>query len=293
MLKYPFLTKRNRRDFESNLAPIKFHDKNSKVLKKKFSRPSFAIEPYSWEIDHIQDSHKSPYLFVINLNTRYLYVIKVPGKKADDSLIAFTKFVSLEENSFEHPIKNVRGDGDRGFERLKQMYPDINFHFESSKFTYHNKIVDAVIRTLRNALVEDKYWNGSHDDIIQQLVAFYNKTWHRSINMSPFEMHTDISKEWTYIRKQTEKLNDIKRKQRSNGLHNYKEGQLLAVHLELGKTSDMFSKRRKNFDRTAIFIKYRNGNAVVKLTSPVTISQRKVYNIEIPIYFTFPIIEEQ
>jgi hypothetical protein len=293
MLKYPFLTERKRKDFLHDLGPPNFHDKNSKLLKKNFSRPSFGNEPYSWELDHIQDSYKSPYLFVINLNTKYLYVIKVPGKKADDSLIAFTKFVSLEEHDFQHPVMNVRGDGDRGFERLKQMYPDINFHFESSKFTYHNKIVDAVIRTLRNALFEDKYWNGSHDDTIQQLVNYYNHTWHRSINMSPLEMHQDISKEWTYIRKQTEKLNDVKRSQKFNGLLNYHEGQLLAVHLEFGKTSDKFTKRRRNFDRTATFIEYQNGNAVVKLTKPVLIGGKRVYKIEMPLYFTIPITEEE
>ena len=54
----------------------------------------------------------------------------------------------------------------------------VGFHASSSKFTYHNKVVDSVMRTLRNALGPERqnYWDGKHDNLIQQLCYYYNNT---------------------------------------------------------------------------------------------------------------------
>ena len=48
-------------------------------------------------------------------------------------------------------------------------------------------MVDAVMRTLRNALgpfSDGKLWN---NDLMQQLVAYYNNTYHVSIKQTPAE----------------------------------------------------------------------------------------------------------
>ncbi|KAI5542762.1 hypothetical protein TVAGG3_0074630 [Trichomonas vaginalis G3] len=138
------------------------------------------------------------------------------------------------------------------------------------------------MRTLRDALGVNGqiYWDGNHDSIIQQLVYYYNNTWHRTINMKPVEMKNDISKEWEYIRKQMERLNDVKREQINSGLMNFKQGNKVLIHLDYGKTDKSMTKRRRRFDTIAEFVRYINGNALVEVDNKL---------IEIPIYFMTPL----
>ncbi|KAI5500115.1 hypothetical protein TVAGG3_0852750 [Trichomonas vaginalis G3] len=138
------------------------------------------------------------------------------------------------------------------------------------------------MRTLRDALGVNGqiYWDGNHDSIIQQLVYYYNNTWHRTINMKPVEMKNDISKEWEYIRKQMERLNDVKREQINSGLMNFKQGDKVLIHLDYGKTDKLMTKRRRRFDTIAEFVRYINGNALVEVDNKL---------IEIPIYFITPL----
>ncbi|KAI5508869.1 hypothetical protein TVAGG3_0695250 [Trichomonas vaginalis G3] len=138
------------------------------------------------------------------------------------------------------------------------------------------------MRTLRDALGVNGqiYWDGNHDSIIQQLVYYYNNTWHRTINMKPVEMKNDISKEWEYIRKQMERLNDVKREQINSGLMNFKQGDKVLIHLDYGKTNKSMTKRRRRFDTIAEFVRYINGNALVEVNNKL---------IEIPIYFITPL----
>lgn len=289
ILKYPFQTEKKQIEFHKNNKDIpivnKIPDRKAKPLKMIYSRPEFAPDPYSWEIDHLVFSQDSTrYLFIININTRYLYVMKVPDKSGLATISAIRKFINMEQDNFNHPVKNIKGDGDKGFGMLKQEFPDINCYFQNSAFTYHNKIIDSVMKTLRDALGPNtnNYWNGYHDDTIQQLTNYYNNTWHRIIKMTPLEMHTDIDLEWKYIRCKMEELNDVKKRQIDAGYHNYKPGDKLMVHLELGKTDKGFEKRRRTFDKVATFIRYQNGNCYVKLKEPIS----GKFNIEIPIYYT-------
>ncbi|KAI5547604.1 hypothetical protein TVAGG3_0156800 [Trichomonas vaginalis G3] len=138
------------------------------------------------------------------------------------------------------------------------------------------------MRTLRDALGVNGqiYWDGNHDSIIQQLVYYYNNTWHRTINMKPVEMKNDISKEWEYIRKQMERLNDVKHEQINSGLMNFKQGNKVLIHLDYGKTNKSMTKRRRRFDTIAEFVRYINGNALVEVDNKL---------IEIPIYFITPL----
>jgi len=278
---YPFQSERKQKDFKGKFdLLIKPNDPKIQPLKEKFSRPSFAPSPYSWEIDHLEYSKGNvTYLFAININTRYLYCIRVLNKSEQETRQAIQYLIDQEQLRFNHPVNNIRGDGDSGFKSAATKYfPNLNFYFSSSPYTFHNKIVDAVMRTLRDALGVNGqiYLNGNYDSIIQQLVYYYNNTWHRMINMKPIEMHTNISKEWEYIRKQTEKLNEIKNEQMKHGLMNFKEGDKVMLHLDYGKTDKSMTKRRRRFDTVGEFIRYINGNGLVKVGSKI---------VEVPIYY--------
>ncbi|KAI5507500.1 integrase core domain containing protein family, partial [Trichomonas vaginalis G3] len=251
-LLYPFQTLKKQKDFKKDFKILnKPTDPKIQPLKEKFSRPSFALYPYSYEIDHLEYSKGNvTYLFAININTRYLYCIPVKGKTEQETRRAIQYLLDHER------VDNIRGDSDKGFQAtMIHYFPQINFYFSSSPYTFHNKIVDAVMRTLRDALgVNGRiYWDGNHDSIIQQLVYYYNNTWHRTINMKPVEMKNDISKEWKYIRKQMERLNDVKCEQINSGLMNFKQGDKVLIHLDYGKTNKSMTKRRRRFDTIAEF----------------------------------------
>ncbi|MFR9543750.1 MAG: hypothetical protein SNH27_17110, partial [Rikenellaceae bacterium] len=162
-------------------------------------------------------------------------------------------------------------------------------HIDSSPFTYHNKNIDSVMRTLRDALGPNTqhYWDGKHNDIIFQLVNYYNYSYHRAIKMTPHQMHNDVELEWKYIRKMTEKLNDIKRQQIYHGLHSYKPGCRLMIHLDFSKTYDKHTKRRRTFNATGTFIQYINGNCEIHLDKPFRITKnRSESTVQVPIFYT-------
>ena len=144
----------------------------------------------------------------------------------------------------------------------------VSFHVSSSKFTFHNKIVDSVMRTLRNALGPNRqnYWDGEHDVLIQQLAYYYNNTWHKSIKMTPLEMHTQREKEWEFIRRKTEKLNEVKQRLYENGYYGFQPGDEVLVYLDTSKTKHRFNKRRRNFDHLSLFQRYEDGHAIVLVT---------------------------
>ncbi len=305
VLPFPFRSPKKRygfldRNIQFEFNPEKLYldripDKNVKSLKK-FMRPNFSPKPYAWEIDHLQfDRNYVTYLFAININTRYLYVIKVRDKSAQSTIAAIHDLIQMEAAK-GHDVRSIKGDGDKGFNNLEQhfaryqeiqtgMMKNREFYFQSSAYTYHNKTIDAAMRTLRDALGPNtnRFWSGRHDEIIQQLVTYYNNSWHRAIDMTPTEMHRDVELEWKYIRHMTEVLNEVKREQYRAMYFSYKPGQRLMLHLEFGKTSNKFTKRRRRFEHVGTFVEYRNGNVVVRVDEPID------KTVEVPIFYTRPI----
>ncbi len=299
-LAYPFKSKTKQdkisKDYPNVHVPIldTIPDKKIKPFKK-YMRPNFAPEPYSWEMDFVlgPGRNNKTYLILVNINTRFVYALcthSILSRERDLNIeFMLDYFISCEQqDGLKHPVNNIKADKDVEFQPLRRMrkYKDINFYLQDSEFTNHNKHVDAVIRTLRNALGPNTnhLWDGRHNDIIQQLVQYYNLTHHNAINMSPFEMHKDVDKEWEYIRKMTEIVNDIKVLQRDDGLSRYTPGTVLMVHLDLGKTNAKFGKQRRVFNYSAIFREYRNGNAVVELLEPINVEGKSYTVVEVPLY---------
>ena len=114
---------------------------------------------------------------------------------------------------------------------------------------------------------------------VQALVFYYNVFAHHGIKMiSPVEMRLDINKEWLYIRRKKELLEDQKLKQMKAGMWSYKKGQSLRMYLDPDKTKNKFDKDRHSFKTYGEFVEYRHGNVITKLKD-----DKKV---EVPIYYT-------
>ena len=133
-LQYPFKSEKKRTTFRQTLqkdnfrqrdietlVPIDSGPKDLKIkpLKEKFSRKTFSPSPGSWEIDHLEHTHgNNTYLLAINSNTRYLYAYPVHSKTLAETINIIRRLRFDEWTRFKHPLKSIRGDGDRGFNSL-------------------------------------------------------------------------------------------------------------------------------------------------------------------------------
>ena len=188
-------------------------------------------------------------------------------------------------------IRSLKFDGDKGFNSniLIDFYEryGINWYMSESPFTYHNKMVDAVMRTLRNALgpfSDGKLWN---NEVMQQLVTFYNNTYHVSIKQTPAEfmskVYDDVDYEWQYIRKMTDKLEQVE-----EHVIRPMNGSIVMVHLDFGKRSSKFDKRRRVYEDLGLVID-NNSNGNIRLVLLTRFSDKNKVGQPTNTYFDYPL----
>ena len=318
---YPFKSK--YKQFQKENPNVKLMETviDPKTEMKTLSRPYYSPIPGGWEIDHCFNmcQQNDSWMFCININTRYLVIYKI-NEKAEEVLSALQDLIK------EFKVTSIRGDGSVAYSnvskpnakqsvskfvsvsspvmKLLQFYAEngIKYYFNSGKMTNHNRIIDAVIKTIRSAIG----YRRLTDEQLRQIVDYYNNTQHRSLKvmgktLTPNEM-TKTGKiidgiqfdpedlEWSYIRKCDQKLEDVMNEQRLYGLHSYRKGNILMIHTELGKTADKHEKKRRIFDRIGEFVEYIHGNVRVILNRPILLStgtkDTEIKDVIVPMYCT-------
>ncbi len=245
-----------------------------KTLEKKYSRPYFSQTPHAWEMDLMEVVRdKQWYLFIININTRYLVVYPTNTRRLLPNI-----FQLLQRFFGEFKCDSLRGDGEfnkkhhssLGDEEFSGKFNDrlkslgIKTYFPDSKFINKNRSVDRVMRTIRDGFglnteqIRD-------NEAMQRMVKIYNHTPHSAYNnlFSPIEVQNDFDLEAMYIRSKIAELHKIKLLQSES--YQYVRGNILFVHIDRSKTQDKFTKARRVFDTLAIFHKYFHGNVMVRL----------------------------
>ena len=268
-------------------------DYDIKTLAKKYKRPNYSPEPYSYEMDimfasptdNYDDSIK--YLVLININTRYLWIKKITGKSAEEVI------ETLKEATKHLTIKNIKSDGERAFmsKALTKFRNDNKIAkatTDGSPFTFHNKHVDSVIRTIRNA-AGLSYDVLRQPTLVKKIVDYYNNTPHsglpldeNGIHYTPKEVQNNIDIEWKYIRQKDQELKKVYEKLSKAGYDKYKKGNVLLLHLDTGKTNRNMQKKRRNFQDVGLFVKYVKGNVCCQLLTGTTNDK----NITVPIFYT-------
>jgi IS30 family transposase len=280
---YPFKTKLSKYVKQHPNVKVEVIPTSKQVKKKYYEKPTFSQFHGTWEIDTVfqLNNPEATHLFCINVNTRYLIVKSMSSKSADQIHKALTTIIN---ENLEYEFNQFKGDGDPSYEAQKPWLEDIGIttYFSSSKFTYHNKIVDVAIKTIRNAIGYRKI----NERQLQQIIEYYNNTYHKSIDGTPQEMMDDPEHiaEDQYIRYCIERLNEVKRRQQSEGLLSYEAGNILLLHCDLGKTAQNFEKRRRFWDRIGQFIRYEHGNVVALLLGGGILGVGK--RIELPVQYT-------
>ena len=306
--------------YEQTVSDLGFDKKTLKNVK----RPYYSKYPGCWEIDHAFNvgEQGDAWLFCVNVNTRYLVVYPIAEQAEEVQR-------SIEDLMSHFKVTSIRGDGSTSYStaatkkdslcstkhldqfhsnyisnymsnraenptiNLMKMYQrkNINIYFNGGKFTNHNRMVDVVIKTIRNAIGYRKL-NVAQ---VQEIVDYYNFTPHRSLRLmgnngyyyaTPAEVQDDEELEWQYIRQCDEKLLEVMKYQQVYGLTKYQRGNILMVRIDLGKTADKNEKRRRYYDRLGEFVEYVHGNVRVILNKPVLIGLNNVNEVIIPIYNT-------
>jgi hypothetical protein len=285
---YPFKSKKPLIEIDDN-ANFVLKDPKAANLKKKFQRISFSPNSKSYEIDLFfakLGAQQQIYLFLQNMNTRYLYVIPIRDKSWIELKKAFEQFItSIHPNEFH-------GDGESAW-NSRQAYlffeaNHISTNFNSSKYIYHVKILDATMKTIRDGFGA----NGKlmlKNENMQQMVYFYNNTINRNTKVTPTEMETYPELERMWITHCTNFNQEQKIKQAQAGLTSYKSGNILLIHLDKSKTSHKFDKRRRSFEYIGVFQAYDHGNVRIKLLSSGLKPSEQT--IIVPIYFTQKVAE--
>jgi hypothetical protein len=272
---------------------IKLKDYKLPPLHKKYFRPYFSPKYNSWEMDFMVIPYigkKSPfknknlieanekyfyYLFVININTRYLCVFPSFFK---DSKIIINSLNNMINNGFE--INNIRGDKDSAFQNnlIKWLNENsITHYFTPNIYTNRNRIVDRVMRTIRDKFDQLGINKSLLDvNLMKKIVNNYNHTTHAAFEykFTPAQVQFNKELETIYTLEKMDKLENIDQ----SYLKFYKPGDLLLIHIPY---KNINYKRRRNFSHLASFIRYDYGNVMCKPIYPTESTP-----IVIPIYYT-------
>jgi hypothetical protein len=192
-----------------------------------------------------------------------------------------------------------------GNEEMMRNLKYTNVHFylrptaSQSKYrlTNSHNLIDSVIKTIRNLIGKaSKYNPAAFGDIalMTKIVQIYNNTVHSAFKneYTPAEVQDDFRLECEYIRECEDEVRRVDRLRTQKGLNTCETGSVLLVHIPLNKTHYSMQKRRRNFDKLAVFVKYESGNAVVDLlhTYPaVQVGKRRypsLSSLVLSIYFT-------
>jgi hypothetical protein len=295
---YPYRSSTKRKKV---LVPSEFqltepvHDTHLKTLRKYY-KPSFSPHFNSWIVDLVFGSRGNIYLFFINENTRYLVTYRVKSKSVPDITPAFMHFLNIcgrehvdkqegtttelnDEDEYEteewsipehEQDKTIRfkGDGEKSFASLANGLlnkDNIGCYFkensEGTHFTYSYKVMDAVVRTIRNLLDNQSLFDDP--EAVERTVWIYNHTPHSVFGnkWSPFDVQNDNELEAHFMRQWQEKANKANEKREMDGVNWLKEGNIVLVHY----LKPMF-KRRRDFDELATVVGWENkSNVIVEL----------------------------
>ena len=298
---------------------VRIRDYKLKPLRK-FYRPYFSPKSNSYEMDYtsgsflINDSKIFKfYLILININTKFLFAL--PLENNTYPTIEITKILVKDVNDHlktlgsDFKIDNIRADGDLKFGKMidndfkkdavnlgnftyKQNVfvnylasEKITLYLNTSSFVNKNRVVDRVIRTIRDKLdTREHFW--LDNNYMAELVNEYNHTPHSAFygRFTPFQVQFIKDLERYFIRENEIKLEKINQIQEDSNLKNYEPGNILLIHLDFAKTSAKFNKKRRVFNKLARFISYEFGNVKCFVYN---ITEKYIKNpVTIPIYNT-------
>ena len=165
--------------YEQTVSDLGFDKKTLKNLKRPYysKYPGctryLVVYPIAEQAARVQESIK-------NLMSRF----KVTSIRGDGST-SYSKAATLKDsicstNDLQRITSSPEHRGNPTINLMK-MYQreNINIYFDGGKFTNHNRMVDVVIKTIRNAIGYRKL----NKEQVQEIVDYYNFTPHRGLRL--------------------------------------------------------------------------------------------------------------
>ena len=286
-LKYPFKSKYSKFRDANNIEVEqrqKLPDMVYKHYTKGLMKPIFSFVPGAYQADLLTLSRnwdneiKGYILFLININTKYVYTKQLAKKDMNSVTNAFNSAIK-KIRAAGLPITIFKSDAETTFQSMK--LDGVQLMSSGSPYTNHVRIVDRVIRTFRDAMGVDTN-NSNFDDynMVKKLCDYYNKTPHRALRMygktyTPLELQSNEDLEWSFIRLKISQLQQVRQNLKNKGLLDLVEGNILLCSLDTGKV-ETFIKKRRVFDKLAMFLRYHNGNAIIRFLHPRLLEARDV-----------------
>jgi hypothetical protein len=267
---------------------------------------------------------KKWYLGCININTRYLFMEFVENLTQLTVLSVLQRIKdSIEKmTNNESTIRHIRADGSKSFgsdvkdeeindpNSILDTYPyirlghmefkpnvytryfrdnNIELYLVDSKYTEKSRIIDRAVGTIRYKLGENPYAL-LDTKAVAEAVEIYNNTRHSAFNyeFSPKDVQLNPDLEEYFIRQQLSTLDNVNDLQYEEGFFNYKSGDVLLIHLNQSKTDQSMTRKRRIFNRLAIFLRYLNGNVMCNILTREDDGDIVMFTkaIVLPIYFT-------
>jgi hypothetical protein len=262
------------------------------------------------------------YLAVININTKYLFMEPLAQNVHETLEITTVLIRGINERlkAEGKKIEHLRGDGDTRFGTLVAKFEDqtkglwkvykqgkqnrvilgemtfvantftlfckdsgITLFLNSSKFTNKNRVVDRVIRTIKDKIGENAALL-LDPNIVAAAVKEYNNTPHAALlgEFTPNQVQHSTEMEEYFIRENQMILERMNNNQAGAGYFKYQKGNILLIHIDLSKTQQKFRKQRRVFNQLAEFIEYEHGNVKCKTLN----TNSSFGEVVIPIYYT-------
>ena len=196
-LKHPDVAVGDIREAFNSIHTNRYVKKYNKLLMGN----KFSAIPNIYQMDiYFTERDKTPYLLLVNINTRYAWIHKLKSKDTDEVLKAFSLFVK----EF-HPY-GIECDAEKAFTsyRFLDYLQDNNIKQKVSLNSLHSdlSVINRLSRTLRAMTIDDAHPDLSH------YIKQYNKRYHSSIDMAPRDMQFNSNNELRYIYNQLEERDE-------------------------------------------------------------------------------------
>ena len=175
---------------------------------KKYERRPFVVHgmDHQWQIDlsdmqwHKKDNDGYAWImFVIDVFSRYLWIQPMKRKSAEESQRAYDLILQQAVKDGHQPPLILHADKgtefhNAVFKKYLFAYPTRLIHSESK---IKSGIVERVQRSIKTRLWKVFYQTGSYRwvDVIQEVVASYNASYHRSIKRTPDSVNLNNQEE--------------------------------------------------------------------------------------------------
>jgi polyhydroxyalkanoate synthesis regulator protein len=139
------------------------------------------------------------------------------------------------------PISSIIADGERAFlsnQVLEELHQrDIEMNFIKADYLNHIRMVDNIIKTLRNRFNRDVSRMIDPEEM-QKAIKYLNNSINRNTQLTHTEMENYPQLEEIWIRRVRANNNAVKEIQEESGLFNYKLGDKLFICLDKHNTKN-------------------------------------------------------